>query len=185
MLQSLLIILVSVLLAVTTFSEALCRFTDQIKPVSVDFQEVASQRYRFVYATENYSSGIDHALLDIQKGGDNIYNATTTYIKNDGTTDSRNYTIEYEDGVMNDTYYFDYGFISKFTTTSYILAKLDEGPMLVYLCSNNDAVYNDADMRYIIVPDGTSLTDDGLNQLMAVDKKFNFNSNLFKLPNQL
>lgn len=172
-----------VILALTGFSNAICRFTDKMTPVDVNMDQLASKRLNIVYRPLNdFGRTLDHSYIDMTKIGGSKYRAINTFVKKDNSTILRNYTMDYKDGIMHETYGYHDESGDNYKATSYILARTNEDAILFYRCSNRD--YPE-DFRFIALPDGNTMSDDSLSQLMAVDKRFNFNIRLFRLPNDL
>lgn len=173
----------AVLVLSTGFCDAICRFTDQMNPVNVNMDELAKKRLMIEYRPVNdFGKTLDHSYIDMVKIGDSKYSAVNTFVKKNSSVIFRNYTMDYQNGIMNETYDYKDETGNNYKATSYILAKTNEDAILFYRCSNRAYPEN---FRFIAVPEGNTLSNDSLSHLMAVDKTFNFNRNLFKLPNKL
>lgn len=179
--------LLLIVVAVIALTDAKCRFTDQITPIKVDFDEVARKRFNRIYIPEwDSSSYVDHIYVDYKRIGGNIYNRTVTEIRKDGSSSVMHTRTEYRDGVINySNYIYDNVPNEGLTYTGYILAKTDEGAMLLYSCSDDSDTLVLGDQRFIYAPADATLSEEAVSQLMSVDKKFNFTPNLFKLPHYL
>lgn len=172
---------VLLVVAVGAYAQVTCPHADKIRPVNVDFSEIARKRMKVLYGTENdFSLTLDHAYIDITPIGNDTYRAVSTTTTKGNVTKSKTYTFLFRDGIMYQT--LSNAHAGEKTARTYILAHAPkENAILYYRCKTGGS---NVDLRFILLPDGNTLSEESLNQLLEVDRSFNFNGKLFRLPYQ-
>lgn len=194
-----LLVLTVVLLIGTGICNAICQHLWKVTPVDINMDELAGKRLNIVYLEEgDWRTPFDHLYIDIRKSEQFKYKADHTYVFNEFVKIFDESTIYYKRGVM--TFVYEpkiHGIdLSKYRHHSawYILAKTNDGAMLVYDCT--DRAVSD-DQRYIIVPSNSTVCDEtkfyrvpstrilskeSLIQLVRFDRYYSFAGKLKKVP---